>query len=312
MLNDQELTIADYLFEQNNDLISFCTTDFNILKINSQFASYLNADADTLLGKDISLLLTQTEDCNLNKFLVSKINLNIGKQEFVCSLKNKDGSLSPILWQISGVKDMLLLKGTILSNNLNSIVADYNLSAITENITDCFFLLDKTFNIKHRNKAAITKFDHPLFKSDANSFFGCFTDDATKKFSEHFESVLNTKQPIKFVEFSKLLNTWFCIEVIAYNDELSVLVSDISDKIVEQQTNELELKTFEMNIEKERSTEEILLFLLNGFENLYPHLHTSILKVEDPKSFFCGLYLYFIIICPFLVISLFCYCPAIP
>lgn len=76
---------------------------------------------------------------------------------------------------------------------------------------------------------------------------------------------------------------------MAFNNDLGVIACDISDRIIEYKTNELELKTFEMNIEKDISKEEVFWFLLDGFEKLYPHLHTSILKIENNKAWnFCS------------------------
>ncbi|MFC5283974.1 PAS domain-containing protein [Pedobacter alpinus] len=289
MLN-QEIAVLDYLFEQTIDLICLCKPDLTIVKINKNFAPVLNFEKEDLIGKNISELLPPTEECSLNKFLSSKTKLISGNQEFVCNLKNKDGSLTPILWHISEIEDLILLKGTKLLSNINHpIFSDDNLKIVTDNISDCFFVLDQSFQVLHSNKAAIAKFSHPLLKNNVNSFFGCFPEDTNNKFSAHFQSVLQTKQPIKFVEFSTLLNSWFSIGVMAFNNDLSVIASDISDRIIEYKTNELELKTFEMNIEKKCSTEEILFFLLTGFENLYPHLHTSILKIEDAKVWhFCS------------------------
>lgn len=280
MLSKQESAIESYLLSESNHLFCFCNTDFTILNANNLFANTLDLNSSDIIGKNLSTILSEKHPSfqTLIKESVAENN----PQQFIFNIPNADG-LQPIIWDIKTDGQIIAIKGTktqaINKNEQSKLVA------IADSLSDCIFVLDQNFDLLFRNKAAITKFNHPQFKNNVNSFFGSFSEETNIRFTEHFKAALEGAKPLRFVEFSLLLNTWFCIEVIPYNNELNVIATDISDRIVEHKTNELELKTFEMNIEKTYSMSEILMFLLKGFESLYPHLHTSILKIEDGKVY---------------------------
>lgn len=289
MLNQQELTVIDYLLAQNLDLLCVFSQDFTVINANSSFIDNLKLDAKNIIGKSLSTLLLK-DNTNLNSFLKTANSLGNESESYISNIPDKEGNINTVCWQIIKLQNTQILKGTILTSTIsNSTFKDANFINISNSISDCFLILDKNFNLIFKNKAAELKFSHPLFKENTNCFFASFPEETNTRFLTNLKQIIHFKETLRFVEFSAILNTWFSIVVMAIDDEFIIISTDISDKIVEYKTNDLELKTFEMNISKERSTEDILLFLLIGFENLYPQLHTSILKIEDSKiRHFCS------------------------
>ncbi|HET8828883.1 MAG TPA: PAS domain S-box protein, partial [Pelobium sp.] len=284
MVDEHQTSLVDCLIAQSTDLICICDERGTIIKINETFAKSAGKSVDTLIGTLVETLFSDKNE-KLNNLLQTKV-LNIASDEhFNNTVKENDGSLKCISWHISVFQDLRIIRGAISKSYINnpSLYTDSRLKAIVDNSSDCFFILDRELNIIFQNSAAVKKFSHPQFGADSNVFFASFPEETNRKFFDHFVNALGTNNHLKFVEFSTILNSWFTIDVLPYEDELNILVNDISDRIIDHQINELELKTFELNIAKDRPVNDVLLFLLTAFEKLYPQLHTSILKVEDQK-----------------------------
>ncbi len=284
MLECQQSSLIDFLIAQSADLICICDEKATIVRINKAFAQNAGKVFTQLAGTCIQELFSQ-ENEKLNKLLYNAVINLVEEERFNNNIKNADNSLISVSWHFSKFENLRIIRGVFSKSLVNNplVNADRRLKTIVDNASDCFFLLDRDFNIVFQNKAAIKKFAHPQFKDDSNIFFGSFPEETNRKFFDHFTSSLNTNTHLKFVEFSSILNCWFNIDVLPYENELNILVNDISDRIIDHKINELELKTFELNIAKNQPVNEILLSLLQGFEELYPQLHASILKIENEK-----------------------------
>jgi len=279
---DSKSIIIDYLISQSADLICICDEYGTIIKANKTVIDASEKSESEIIGNTVEGLFSDKNQ-KLNDLLYSKL-LNVDdNDQFINNIITPDGILQSVSWQISKFQKLRIIRGLISKTykNAPALNTDKRLKTIINNSTDCFFILDKQLNIVFQNKAAAKKFSHPQFQKDTNIFFGSFPEETNIKFFEHFKISLNNKSHLKFVEFSAILNCWFSIDVLPYEDELNILISDISDRIVDHKINELELKTFEMNIAKELPLSYILQFLLNGFQSLYPHLHGSISKIEN-------------------------------
>jgi PAS domain S-box-containing protein len=276
--------IIDYLISQNVELICICDEDGTVIKANKTVIDTSEKTEAEIIGSAVKNLFSEKNQ-ELNDLLYSKLLNTDNNEQFINNITNRDGTLKSVTWQISKLHNILIIKGIVSKSDIsNSILnTDKRLKTIVDNSTDCFFILDKQLNIIFQNKSAVKKFAHPRFQKDTNIFFGSFPEETNIKFFDHFNNALANKSHLKFVEFSAILNCWFSIDVLPFQDELNILISDISDRIVDHKINELELKTFEMNIAKELPLSDILKFLLKGFQSLYPHLYGSISKIENQR-----------------------------
>ncbi len=284
MLSNHEYSLVDCLIAQSTDLICICDEHGTIIKINEVFAAITEKTSEELAGTSLETIFSN-QNQKLNKLLYNRVlNLTVDDY-FTNNIKHKDDSLKSLSWHLTKCQNLCIIRGTISKSYVGtpSGEIDIKLKAISNNSSDCFFILDQSFNIVFQNNAASKKFTHPRFIAGNNVFFGSFPEETNKKFLNHFKAAVKTKSNLKFVEFSTLLNSWFTIDVIPYDNELNILVNDISDRIIDHKINELELKTFELNIAKDLPFKDIVSFLLNAFEDLYPHLSASVLKIEDQK-----------------------------
>lgn len=284
MLKENQSSLVDCLIAQSTDLVCICDEGGTILRSNKQFAQSAAKSTEQTIGISVKLLFLD-ENKNLGELLYDRILNLVGEDHFHNDVKTEEKGLMSVSWHLSKCQNLCVIRGTISKCYLTNpaLDKDLRLKAIVNHTSDCFFILDEELNVVYKNPAAIKKFSHPQFNSQNNIFFGCFPEETNRKFASHFTRLLNTNSHIKFVEFSALLNCWFTIDVLSCGSELNILINDISDRIIDHKLNELELKTFQLNIAKDRPVNEILGFLLSAFEELYPQLHTSILKIEDGK-----------------------------
>ncbi|WP_017257789.1 PAS domain S-box protein [Pedobacter arcticus] len=284
MVEHQQSSLIDHLIAESADLICICNDKGTVVKINKRFAENTGKVATELVGISIQTIFSD-QNKKLNELLYNAVLAFQHESQFNNNIKDTDGRLHSVSWRFSKFENLTIIRGVFSKTLVNSplINTDKRFKTVVDNASDCFFLLDSDFNIIFQNKAAIKTFTHPQFKDESNIFFGSFPEETNRKFFDHFTSALNTNTHLRFVEFSPILNCWFDIDVLPYENDLNILVNDISDRIIDQKINELELKTFELNIAKNKPIAEVLLSLLEGFEGLYPHLHASILKIENEK-----------------------------
>nr|WP_294898129.1 PAS domain-containing protein [uncultured Pedobacter sp.] len=284
MLEHSTSFLVDHLISQSADLICICDEYGKVLKANKTIIDLSEKTLPDIVGQPLESLFSEKNQ-KLNDLLYSKLLSVNDEEHFINNIIHQDGTLQSVSWQISKFEELRIIRGTLSKSYVNhpELKTDVRLKAIIDNASDCFFILDKDLNVIFQNKAAIKKFAHPQFQTGTNIFFGSFPEETNIKFFGHFKHALINKSHLKFVEFSAILNCWFSIDAIPYGDELNILVCDISDRIVDHKINELELKTFEMNIAKEFPVNDILQFLLKGFQSLYPHLDSSISRIADQK-----------------------------
>lgn len=284
MLNKNQPSLLDCLITQSADLICICDQFGAVININDTFAKSAGKTKEQLIGTSIKSIF-DAENQKLNDLIYARAINSTEEEYFNNTISDKKNSFKCISWIISSFQNFRVIRGTVSKSYSNDESTNTNqqLKAIINHASDCFFILDHKLNIIFQNDAAHTKFSHPRFDQNSHIFFASFPEETNKKFYEHFKHALDTGKNIKFVEFSIILNCWFSIDVLSYGNELNILIEDISDRIVDHKINDLELKTFELNIAKDKPLNEVLSFLLNSFEKLYPHFNCSILKIEDQK-----------------------------
>jgi hypothetical protein len=208
-------------------------------------------------------------------------------QEFKSHIVTKSKSLIPVLWSSKFDKSanryiLIGKKLTLIENKVSS-----RLNTISNAISDGFFILNNKWEVIYFNKSAVKSVKHNDFKLDAKeSFWKMFPKAISTKFFTQFSKAFKDQIPVSFEEYSPTLNKWFKIDAIPFGDELNVISKDISEQIVEEKTNALELKIFELNVEGKCSVEELMNTLLAGLEELYPNnMYSSILKVENNRVY---------------------------
>ncbi|RKD12898.1 hypothetical protein BCY91_11710 [Pelobium manganitolerans] len=282
MPNQKLYDFIDCIIGHSTDLICVCTDNGVIIKANQALADQAGCSSADLTGRSIGKLFTQNNK-TLNDLLYSRVIGFENEESFISNIRQKNGRLMSVTWRICKIDEVRVISGTITKKYRSEIQADERLKAIIENASDCFFILNSKLDLIYQNKAASKKFSSPSFDEDSNIFFGSFPEETNAKFIEHFSNAFNSQIRLKFVEFSAVLNCWFSIEVVPLGDELNILVDDISDRIIDHKLNELELKTFELNLTKNYAVDVVIKDLLEGFESIYPSLTGAVLQIEDEQ-----------------------------
>lgn len=282
-----ELNTLNSLFDFYENFTSdfFCILDanYNILKTNSSFDKATNYTTKELLGNSLFIYTLDKEVESI------KQNLKLSNdeiQEFKSHIVAKNKSLIPVLW--SSKFDKNANRFILIGKKLHVIegAVSSRLNAIYEAITDGFFILNKNWEVIYYNKSAINSIEHPDFNLDSvDSFWDIFPKAVNTNFFTHFSKAFNEQIPVSFEEYSATLNKWFKIDAVPFGEELNVISKDISPQIIEEKTNILELKVFEMNVEGRCSLEQLMNFLLTGIEVLHPTMYSSILKVENNRVY---------------------------
>ena len=282
-----ELNTLNSLFDFYNNYSSdfFCILDenYNILKTNSSFNTALQYNDNELLGNSV-FIYSLNEDVEMMKQNLKNSHANV--QEFKSNLFAKEKNFIPVLWssKFDDTANCYILIGKKLSA-LEETVSS-RLKTIYNATNDGFFILNKNWEVTYFNKAAVlSELHHDLKLDDKGSFWQMFPKAINTKFFTQFSKAFKDQIPVSFEEYSPTLNKWFKIDAVPYGDELNVISKDISPQIIEEKTNNLELKVFEMNVEGHFSIEELLTFLLTGLEELHPTMYTSILKVENNRVY---------------------------
>lgn len=275
------------LFDFYNNFTTdfFCVLDanHNILKTNSSFDKTLQYNSKELLGNS---LFIYSLDKDVEMMRENLKNTAIDIREFKSHLISKSKNIIPVLW--SSKFDDTANRHVLIGKKFSAIEEKVSkrLSAISNAISDGFFILNKNWEVTYFNKSALLSIEHNELKFDVkNSFWQMFPKALNTQFFTQFTIAFNEQIPVSFEEYSPTLNKWFKVDAVPYGDELNVISKDISLQIIEEKTNNLELKVFEMNVEGNYSIEELLTFLLNGIEELHPTMYSSILKVENNRVY---------------------------
>jgi PAS domain S-box-containing protein len=282
-----ELNTLNSLFDFYNKFSSdfFCILDdnYNIIKSNSSFDTTLQYTGTELLGVSL-FIYSLDKDVEMMKQNLKNSHSNV--QEFKSHLFTKDKNFIPVLW--SSKFDDTTNRYILIGKKLNILEEKVSsrLKTISNAISDGFFILNKNWEVTYFNKSAVLSVKHNDFKLDAKEgFWQMFPKAVNTQFFTQFSKAFKDQIPVSFEEYSPTLNKWFKIDAVPYGDELNVISKDISPQIIEEKTNNLELKVFEMKVENKYSLEELLNFLLVGIENLHPNMFSSILKVDNNRVY---------------------------
>lgn len=282
-----ELNTINSLFDFYDNFTTdfFCILDanYNILKTNASFENSTNYTKKELLGNSFLNIVSQ-QDTELMKQNLKDSFQQI--QEFKCVLLSKNENLISILWSckfdISANRYILIGKKVKLLND----TIGKRLDAITKSISDGFFILNKKWEVIYYNQAALKSVIHPDFNLNPSAgFWELFPKAGSTKFFTQFSKAFKDQVSVSFEEYSPTLNKWFKIDAIPFGDELNVISKDISPQIIEEETNKLELKIFEMNVGGKHSIEQLMNTLLMGLEELYPDMYSSLLKIENNRVY---------------------------
>jgi len=282
-----ELNTLNSLFDFYNNFSSdfLCVLDdnYNILKTNSSFDTSLQYESKELLGNSL-FLYSLDKDVEMMKQNLKNSQTNV--QEFKSHLHTKDKNFTPVLW--SSKFDDTTNRYILIGKKLNILEEKVSsrLKTVFNATSDGFFILNKNWEVTYFNKSAFTSVKHDDLKLDVKeSFWQMFPKAVNTKFFTQFSKAFKDQISVSFEEYSPTLHKWFQIDAVPYGDELNVISKDISPQIIEEKTNNLELKVFEMNVEGNFTIEELLTFLLTGIEKLHPTMYSSILKIENNRIY---------------------------
>ncbi len=226
----------DAIFNATHDLIFLVNDERKFVQVNKSASKVLGYHTNELLGMcaediyDSSLASTDSMHDLWNAFLVN------GKHKGVVKVRTKSGEIiicshNATANILPGLHLSVLTDITLNEQNIKKIEEQANkIDNILDNISDCFFTMDKDSILTYWNKAAekttsISK-ENVLGKNILEIF------EAAKKTSiySNYQKAMVSKVPVHFEEYYEPLKMWNRISAYPTEEGLAVFFCDITSE----------------------------------------------------------------------------------
>lgn len=267
--------VLDFYEHQSEDLLCVCDTQFNIIKVNSNFIKLFSPNSDELSGQ----LFTD---------FVSIVQNNTPQAipPFIQKLQDRN---EQYLWSANLVAESNCYVFTgkkMPSGNAETNLDNYQyFGELADACNEGYFILSRDWKVLYYNQKAERSFKYPFMNLFEKDFLTVFPKTKETKVFAKFNEAFDAKHVVNFREYSPTLNKWFRFLAVPYQGNLSVVSRDITFEVYEEQTKQLELDILEKYLEDQYSFAELMQQLLAGVEEIYPDMYTSILKVNDSKVY---------------------------
>ncbi|MBU1373354.1 MAG: PAS domain-containing protein [Bacteroidetes bacterium] len=270
--------IRDFYEELSSDLLCICDSNLIINYANKHFKVAYSL-SETLNRSIIDFIPKEVIDDHLNpKNGVSKnfsTTIGTSKNHVFWSL-NYDAEHKQYLFtgKKIGLKDF----------KINSLNFRY-IGLLVDALNEGFLVLDESWNIIYCNKTAEKGLERSLDELIHLNFLTLFPKTKESIFYQEFYKAFDERKLVSFDVYAPTLKKWFKLIGIPYQQNLIILSREITHQVFENKTKELEVQILERHIEDQYSFGELMTQLLEGIEQIYPDMYTTILRIEDSKVY---------------------------
>jgi PAS domain S-box-containing protein len=273
-----------FLFDQSSDF--FCVFDRygTILHINSALRKAYGITEPNIDGKTVGEFL-HPADVKRREELVNTLAVHKEITGYETRIRAKSGRYYNTKWSFSFNKDDGFIYA-IGANSVNKIKGtgqlsiNDNIQHILQSFNEGFFIIDRNWRITTFNPAfqAITGLTSKQLKNI--NFKKLDSLDITREVMAEFEIAFNSDVSGRVQYFNKRLNRWFRLNIYPYQDEITVLIRDITRAKTQQSILALEKNVLELNASSLYSLPQTITQLLIGIEEIYPDMICSVLEVD--------------------------------
>ncbi|MBD3750412.1 MAG: PAS domain-containing protein [Sphingobacteriales bacterium] len=268
--------VFDFYEYQSEDLLCVCDTQFNIKRVNSNFKKLFLPNSALISGQ----LLTD--------FVPIPQNQKNAPQAILSSFIQKvQDHQEQYLWSANLVAESNSYIFTAKKMPKDS--AEINLDnyqyfgELADALNEGYFILSRDWKVVYYNQKAEGSFKYPFLNLFEKDFLTVFPKTKETKVFTKFNEAFDMDCLVNFEEYSPTLKKWFSFLAVPYQGNLSVIGRDITHQVYERKTKKLKLSILEKYLEEQYSFAELMQQLLQGVEEIYPDMFTSVLKVENAK-----------------------------
>lgn len=266
--------VFDFYEHHSEELFCICDAQFNLQRVNSRFKNVFSLP-----------------DVNIHQKLFT---------DYVSIPNHQKKSLAPIQPFIQQLQnDQYLWSGNLIEGSYCYVFMgkkmpddqDQNLDnyryfgELADACNEGYFILSRDWKVVYYNQKAERSFKYPFMNLFEKDFLTVFPKTKETRVFSEFNQAFDAESAVNFEEYSPTLKKWFRFLAIPYQGNLSVVSRDITLEVNEAQTKQLELHILEKYLEDQYSFAELIELLLKGLEEIYPEMHTSVLKLEDQRVY---------------------------
>lgn len=267
--------VLDFYEQQSEDLLCVCNAQFAIKHVNSNFKNTFSMD------------LEENSDQLITDFITIPTPLQASNPSIPSFIQNIEVSKERYLWSVNLVKEgncYLFLGKKMPQEVIDSNFSNYQyFGGLADACGEGYFILDRNWKVLYYNRKAERSFKYPFLNLFEKNFLTVFPKTKETKVFSKFNEAFDADCVVNFEEYSPTLKKWFRFLAVPYQGNLSVVSRDITHQVYEEMTKRLELNILEKYLEDQYSFAELIQQLLEGVEEIYPDMFTSVLKVQDSK-----------------------------
>lgn len=162
--------------------------------------------------------------------------VNTGSQSGIIELKKKNGEIAICHYNattniLPGLHLSILTDITERETDRRKIEeqAKY-IECLVESITDCFFVVDKNWIVKHWNKAAEQLLKKPKEDVVGYNLWDIYKNATGLRFYREYQKAMQQRLPVHFEEYYAALDLWLDVSAYPSSEGLTIYFRDITSK----------------------------------------------------------------------------------
>ncbi|HEY8781669.1 MAG TPA: PAS domain S-box protein [Mucilaginibacter sp.] len=281
-------TRLSFLFDKSNDFFWVMDRNGTILHTNVALRKVLGYPKSEINGKKANEFL-HPADTKRREELLNNIVVHKEISGYESRIRAKNGRYYNIKWSYilseqdgliyaSGINSIHKLKG---ADRLN---ITKNIEHIIQSFSEGFFIIDHNWQIISFNPAfqAITGL---TTRQLTNINFRQLTSlGIADEVMAELEIAFNSTVSSQVQYFNAYFKRWLRLNIYPYQNEITVLVTDITSIKIQELILALEKKVLELNASSLYSLPQTIKELLIGIEEIYPDMICSVLEVDEAQE----------------------------
>lgn len=216
------------LFENNPDSVYSIQPDGQLLTANGAMENLLGATPGSLIGRSLLDFFPDDQKSNVQSIIRNPEEA----QTFESSWISVSGTRLTLLI----THFPIVVHGQVIA--INGIAKDISSlrriererSLILESILDYFYVLDHDFRFTYVNASASEVMGIPADELLGRNIFDVFPALAEENFYRYVKQALETRQPVHFEYYSKVVDTWFDESLYPTEEGLTVFFKSLTER----------------------------------------------------------------------------------
>ncbi|MBS9524544.1 PAS domain S-box protein [Litoribacter alkaliphilus] len=229
-------------FDLSKDILAITGYDGYVKKVNNAIQSILGYTPQELLSIPFETLIHQ-EDVDRTKNFIEETRKNQSLAHFENRYIHKNGHEVWMAWTVSPyVQENVLfcVARDITENKLKEQElreSSERIFNILDSIKDGFYALDRNFKVTYFNDEAERLLQRKKEDVIGQSLWKEFPEAESPelKFYTNYKKVMDTQEPITFMEYFEPLEGWFDITAYPSEEGVSVYFKNVTDKILKDE-----------------------------------------------------------------------------